>query len=290
MPRFPPERILVGVDLSLPSLAAWQHAERWAKRFGSKVKAVHAYGPEPLDVPGVPRTPGGAEALAKDMDSEFREKTGSGLEIEEGDPVVTLLRIARTWKAELLVVGTHGRTGTSRLLFGSVAEAVLRESPLPVLAVHEEPKAIRAVLAPVNFTPYAERALTLAGAVAAGFGAKLTAHHVAVGGETFAPSRARVEELVGKLPPAVRGAAAVRPMVSRGEPADAIARLGAGYDLVVLSGHRKGLLRDWLVGSTAQRVLRAARTPLLVVPDVETRFALARWSGASTSPTPQRRR
>lgn len=283
MLRFPPKRILVGVDLSAPSLAAWQHAERWAEAFGSQVKAVHSFGPEPLDVPGVPRIAGGAQALAKDMDSDFRERTGAGLQLEEGDPVVTLLRVARIWKAELLVVGTHGRTGASRLLFGSVAEAVLRESPLPVLAVHDEPKPLKTVLAPVNFTSYAERALAFAGAVAAGFGAKLTAHHIAVGGETFAPSRARVEELLGKLPAAVRTATAVRPLVSRGEPAEMIARLGAGYDLVALSGHRKGLLRDWLVGSTAQRVLRGARTPLLVVPDVETRFALARWSGAGRS-------
>lgn len=279
MLKFPPKRILVGVDLSEPSLAAWHHAEDWAKRFGAKLKALHSQGPEPLEIPTVPKIPGGAAALAKDMEEDFRDRTGSGLEVEAGDPVVTLLRVARTWKADLIVVGTHGRTGVPRLLFGSVAEALLRESPLPVLAVHGEPKPIRSVLAPVNFTAYAERALLFAGAVAAGFEAKLVAHHVATGAETFSPSRARLEELLGRLPVKVRTASAARPVVSRGDPSVEIARASGGYDLVVLSGHRKGLLRDFLVGTTAQQVLRTARTPVIVVPDVETRFAIARWSG-----------
>ena len=53
----------------------------------------------------------------------------------EGDPAVDIVRMAETWEADLLVIGTHARTGLSRLLLGSVAEQVVRHSPIPVMVV-----------------------------------------------------------------------------------------------------------------------------------------------------------
>jgi nucleotide-binding universal stress UspA family protein len=53
----------------------------------------------------------------------------------EGDPADEILRLAREIKPELIVMGTHGRTGLARLLMGSVAEEVVRKSPYPVLTV-----------------------------------------------------------------------------------------------------------------------------------------------------------
>jgi len=55
--------------------------------------------------------------------------------LEEGDPVSEILRVARETGADLIVMGTHGRTGLSRLLMGSVAELVVRRSSCPVLTV-----------------------------------------------------------------------------------------------------------------------------------------------------------
>jgi nucleotide-binding universal stress UspA family protein len=54
---------------------------------------------------------------------------------EEGDPVQEILRVAGECNADLLVMGTHGRTGLTRLLMGSVAEQVVRRAPCPVLTV-----------------------------------------------------------------------------------------------------------------------------------------------------------
>ena len=49
-----------------------------------------------------------------------------------GDPATEIVRVAADHSADVIVMGTHGRTGLSRLLLGSVAEAVLRKAPCPV--------------------------------------------------------------------------------------------------------------------------------------------------------------
>ena len=54
-----------------------------------------------------------------------------------GDPAAEVVRIAEEESAEMIVMGTHGRTGLTRLLMGSVAEAIVRRSPCPVLTYRE---------------------------------------------------------------------------------------------------------------------------------------------------------
>ena len=57
------------------------------------------------------------------------------MRVEAGEPSDAILRLARDGGGDLIVMGTHGRTGLSRLLIGSVAEAVLRRSACPVLTL-----------------------------------------------------------------------------------------------------------------------------------------------------------
>jgi nucleotide-binding universal stress UspA family protein len=57
-----------------------------------------------------------------------------------GDPAGEIVRIAGEEKAEMVVMGTHGRTGMTRLLMGSVAEGVVRRAPCPVLVYRETPE------------------------------------------------------------------------------------------------------------------------------------------------------
>jgi nucleotide-binding universal stress UspA family protein len=54
---------------------------------------------------------------------------------EEGNPYEAILRVAKEWEADLIVLGTHGRTGLSHLLIGSVAEKVIRHSTIPIFIV-----------------------------------------------------------------------------------------------------------------------------------------------------------
>jgi nucleotide-binding universal stress UspA family protein len=55
--------------------------------------------------------------------------------LEEGDPATAILQVAQERRCELIVMGTHGRTGLPRLLMGSVAEQIVRKAPCPVLTV-----------------------------------------------------------------------------------------------------------------------------------------------------------
>jgi nucleotide-binding universal stress UspA family protein len=54
-----------------------------------------------------------------------------------GDPASEIVNLAKSEQADLIVLGTHGRTGLARLLMGSTAEQVLRHAPCPVLAIKE---------------------------------------------------------------------------------------------------------------------------------------------------------
>jgi nucleotide-binding universal stress UspA family protein len=82
------------------------------------------------------------EAARRDLDRLAVPDPGLSPQrvIGEGDPAAEILRVARDEAADLIVMGTHGRTGLGRLLMGSVAEQVVRRAPCPVLtATHPFP-------------------------------------------------------------------------------------------------------------------------------------------------------
>jgi nucleotide-binding universal stress UspA family protein len=59
--------------------------------------------------------------------------------VEEGKPFEAILKVAEEWAADLIVLGTHGRTGLSHLLMGSVAEKVIRHSGKPLFIIPTSP-------------------------------------------------------------------------------------------------------------------------------------------------------
>ena len=77
--------------------------------------------------------------VRKEMDKLLKTARAAGVKatsvIVEGSPFDRIVRAARTRRADLIVMGTHGRTGFSRLLLGSVASRVISASPCPVLTV-----------------------------------------------------------------------------------------------------------------------------------------------------------
>jgi nucleotide-binding universal stress UspA family protein len=102
----------------------------------------------------------------------------------EGDVSQAILDFARQNKSDLIVLGTHGRSGLGKMLLGSVAERVFRHSPVPVLTLgphlHRTAKAGAPtnILVPVDFTPTSERAAHYAVAMARQHDATLTMLHV----------------------------------------------------------------------------------------------------------------
>lgn len=75
----------------------------------------------------------------KDVHQMFKEKIFKEFKVwafvEEGKPYEIILKIANEWNADLIVLGTHGRTGLSHLLMGSVAEKVIRHSTKPLFVI-----------------------------------------------------------------------------------------------------------------------------------------------------------
>jgi nucleotide-binding universal stress UspA family protein/quercetin dioxygenase-like cupin family protein len=135
--------ILHPTDLSDSSRHAFQLACTLAKDYQARLILFHVIPapvgcilPEPAPNPLQSAEPQGPLkrwrfAWPEPLDPEVRVEH----RVAEGDPLQEILRLAQAEKCDLIVMGTHGRTGLSRLLAGSVAEEVVRKAACPVLAV-----------------------------------------------------------------------------------------------------------------------------------------------------------
>lgn len=145
---FPPQHVLVATDLSEASRPALESAAFFGREHGAKLQLLHVFDPSPY----VPTTMmAGASALlsqaAKEMRESFeraleerREELFPGMDVEivtlrRDDPGAGIAEQAKAIGADLIIVGSHGRTGLKRVLLGSVAERVVRLAPCPVLVV-----------------------------------------------------------------------------------------------------------------------------------------------------------
>lgn len=150
-----PARILVAVDFSDASLAALDLAGSLAKAVGGTLDLLHVWEVPAFLPPDVLVASAGADtatlvALVKDRaDEEMRRLRGraedAGLPVSEartepGYPGTVIPDRAKEGGYDLVVVGTHGRTGLGRLLLGSVAEKVVRHCAVPVLVARSLPQ------------------------------------------------------------------------------------------------------------------------------------------------------
>jgi nucleotide-binding universal stress UspA family protein len=159
MTRFPPRRILVPVDLGKTSRAAKAWAAELAR--GASLTMLYVVDLPPIAAPELPQ-PMLSSHLKRRLLSRLRKdypKAARHL-VVEGDAASLIVSHGRA--ADLIVMGTHGRTGLDRALLGSVSEAVVRRSETPVLVARRPPRKVRSVLAPVSLAPHARRGLELA--------------------------------------------------------------------------------------------------------------------------------
>ena len=141
------KRICCAVDFAEPSRVAVEHAADLAKRFEAELILVHVIVPPPpaaSDVLVSSRGVASADAEKAQetvarwrADAEGRLGRPAQSRVLWGDPAAEIVRYARDERCDLVVVGTHGRTGIARLVLGSVAERVARQSGCPVLVVHD---------------------------------------------------------------------------------------------------------------------------------------------------------
>jgi nucleotide-binding universal stress UspA family protein len=140
-------RILVPTDFSTHSENALTYAAAFAEKFDAELYLLHVVQDLALFVPEAitnapPLTPPldqltGAvrEALDRLIDSHQLRRFTVHAEVREGSPFYEIIRFAKEVDIDLVIMGTHGRTGLVHVLLGSVAEKVVRKAPCPVLTV-----------------------------------------------------------------------------------------------------------------------------------------------------------
>jgi len=142
------KRLLVPVDFSDASVAAFSAAMDLCTALGGEMKVVHIH---QLQVPYV--GDGGFYVPEMDEDEVLKERekeledfvkqqgsadVGISREVRLGDPETEINEMAGEYQADMIIMGTHGRTGLSHLLMGSVTESVLRHANVPILAVRHK--------------------------------------------------------------------------------------------------------------------------------------------------------
>ncbi len=139
------QRILVTTDFSPASLVAVRYARALAEERGALLTVLNII--EPFHVDWKMDTSErqrddhaeAARAMAALADAELCGLPNARTELRPGQPAEAIAEFARVMQAELLVIATHGRTGLTRALLGSVAEQVVRHATCPVLVVRAEP-------------------------------------------------------------------------------------------------------------------------------------------------------
>ncbi len=141
------ERILVPFDFGEPAEHALRFGRQLAAKFAASVEVLYVVPLMPgvaLPVPELGAIPLGAysvDDMVADAEGRLAEalmpkEVGLTTSVKVGDPRAQIVAHAAAEGVDLIVMGTHGRTGASRFLLGSVAERVVREATCPVLTVH----------------------------------------------------------------------------------------------------------------------------------------------------------
>jgi len=147
----PIKRILIPVDFSADSLKALAYARDFAKPFGAELCVLYVVEPiyyaTPADMyatsPNIAmlideQQRVGAQQLAR-INADLKKRGATVRTLQKtGSAAQSIVDTAKTLKADLIIMGTHGRTGFAHMLMGSVAEKVVRTAGCPVLTVRPE--------------------------------------------------------------------------------------------------------------------------------------------------------
>jgi nucleotide-binding universal stress UspA family protein len=283
-------KVLCPIDFSPGSDQALRVAVQVATEHDAELVILHAWYVPPLSFAGeYPLPPEVIQQMSDDAElglaAAAREAANLGAKrvstrIRTGLPWSTIVDTA-TDGIDLIVIGTHGRTGLGRVLLGSVAEKVIRHAPCSSLAVRPDTVAKPFVhaLCPTDFSTSSSYAMKLATEIVRPDGGSIDLAHVlelpvSYSGDLPMPqmyrnldalSSAELEratmELRGKTTMKVTGRSRI------GHPgAEILAMIDADptIDLVVMGSHGRTGLKRLLLGSIAEKIVRNARCPVLV--------------------------
>jgi len=140
------QKILVPVDFSPPSVEAVRVAADLARRYEASLEVVHAFHVQTYAMPEgyVVPTQEQFDLIVQHLEVQLADARKAAFEagatnveakLLQGGPASEILRVAQDDKVDLIVMGTHGRTGVKHLLLGSIAVNVVRHAACPVLTV-----------------------------------------------------------------------------------------------------------------------------------------------------------
>lgn len=298
--------VLCPIDFSETSTRALTYATALARWYDAHLEVLHVVpAVEPEGSPTHFDTAGGAwpsrEQLILAIESAIAAAGAGDLKsralAQEGRAHEIIAGRARALPADLLVMGTHGRSGLNRLLLGSVAEKVLRQVTCPVLTVPpgaphtaEKPVVFKKILCAIDYSPSALKALQHAldlGRQAGGRVTVLYALEYMDSDEVLEPSvfdpchravverRRRRQELIDHTRRRLHALVAQEPTTwSEIEEVVAVDRAYKAIlrhaeevtaDLIVMGAQGTGGVELMLYGSNTQHVVRAAPCPVLTV-------------------------
>lgn len=287
----PFQTILCPVDFSSESRIALQHAVAVARRTGGRLTVMYADDPMLASAAAAGYD---SELLKKATMSELRrmlvavgvpvdrDPSAAAMVCAVGRPAREIVKAAKRLKADLIVLGTQGRSGASKFFFGSTTARLLREAPAPVLAV--PPSAVRPpkrwpgrLIGAVDLGPGDRDHIRRIAALARAFHSSLLLAHVvsrtdgppwlatklrASDGRRLAAARARLRKLAASV-----DGIAVESRVLLGDPATELAALAADVDagvivLTLRAGHGLFAPRQ---GAISYRILCGSDTPVLAL-------------------------
>lgn len=291
-------RVVCPVDFSPIAKRALDHAAVIARWYEADLVVLHVV-PFLPTMFGFPAAVDTAAVAAADADAVLPELTTfvteakamvKGLEmvVRSGSPAVEILRYATDEDVDLLVLGTHGRTGFERFMVGSVTEKVLRKAPCPVLSVppqaegQPEHPVFRKILCGADFSDTSNHAAGYALSLAQEANGQLTLLHVVdwMPDKNFAKypqfdaaayrqviTREARRQLEALVPEEARNWCEPDLRISCGKPYREIVRIATeeAADLVVLGAHGHGPIDRMLFGSTTEHVVRQAHCPVLTI-------------------------
>jgi len=280
------KRILVATDFSEHADRALAWAAALAKRFNAELELVtsvfvvplaagpHSYGIPPDYLRNV------REQADRHLDEVAARFAREGIRVEctvlHEDPSSGVCARAVETQADLVAIGTRGRGGLAHVLLGSVAERTARLARCPVLALHAgspQPRPLRTLIVPMDYSPAALAALAFARTLLEPGGELLLLHAIAPVLSAGAPERPledpRAEQWARAEFEKLRGSLAgvnARLTIRYGAPDAAVIEAAAevSADAIVMGTRGRTGIAHALLGSVAERVLRRALLPVFV--------------------------
>jgi nucleotide-binding universal stress UspA family protein len=288
--------ILCPIDFSEFSVSAYQHALSVAEHYQAKFVAQHIVELWRHPAADFVASAGlyeeysealresGKKQLQEFVENHTHDEIQPELVVQVGVAADSILSFAQLQKADVIVMGTHGRRGFDRLMLGSVTDRVMRKAPCPVLAaskpLHDSVAAgkerrhvrhLSRILFCADFSENSDRALKYAISATAEYDAELTLLHVLeeVPGpaETEEAMTLAAERLHKLIPPEERKTLKIKTAVRIGKPYEQIVQFAgdAQIDMVTMGVRGRGALDVAVFGSTTYRVMQLGSCPVLAV-------------------------